>query len=423
MFSTAAKATSVDAIAASMNTMKICHGSKINMQEHDSWCKQTVRNPIVISVSEPETRGSYIKKYTTYAVRQDSSSGVRRRFSDFSWLHATLAGRYVGMLIPSMPEKVVYKSDACIRSRMRGLTIFVNQIMRSPYLRQDAAVVGFLGVADDTEWDHVKKSSSVLENAGVGHLKWMQCLMASVVPDDPDKFLVGIKRDVEHVEKCCADLSTSTKKIEEKCSALSKDISELHLVFNQWKNVEFNACDDKHTELNAILSTTTTTMAGWHDVQYHQPVIHDLMLHEGIKYIAAQVRDFKDILKQRDAALAQHDKVTKPTPAVGVSKTHSYFPRYVATEPTAADMEASASRHEHIASCITRALFFSEAKRIKSLKAQLLRDTMGPFACAEYHVAKRMATVWGNFMSAADISQTVLFDFVFMMEATEDDGT
>ncbi|RLO06216.1 hypothetical protein DYB28_003913, partial [Aphanomyces astaci] len=122
-----------------------------------AWCKQTVRNPIVISVSEPETRGSYIKKYTTYAVRQDSSSGVRRRFSDFSWLHATLAGRYVGMLIPSMPEKVVYKSDACIRSRMRGLTIFVNQIMRSPYLRQDAAVVGFLGVADDTEWDHVKK--------------------------------------------------------------------------------------------------------------------------------------------------------------------------------------------------------------------------------------------------------------------------
>ncbi|RHX96552.1 hypothetical protein DYB25_006600, partial [Aphanomyces astaci] len=283
-----------------------------------AWCKQTVRNPIVISVSEPETRGSYIKKYTTYAVRQDSSSGVRRRFSDFSWLHATLAGRYVGMLIPSMPEKVVYKSDACIRSRMRGLTIFVNQIMRSPYLRQDAAVVGFLGVADDTEWDHVKK------------------------------------------------------KLEEKCSALSKDISELHLVFNQWKNVEFNACDDKHTELNAILSTTTTTMAGWHDVQYHQPVIHDLMLHEGIKYIAAQVRDFKDILKQRDAALAsalsvqaQHDKVTKPTPAVGVSKTHSYFPRYVATEPTAADMEASASRHEHMASCITRALFFSEAKRIK----------------------------------------------------------
>ncbi|RHY91726.1 hypothetical protein DYB35_001550 [Aphanomyces astaci] len=278
------------------------------------WCKQTVRNPIVISVSEPETRGSYIKKYTTYAVRQGSSSGVRRRFSDFSWLHATLAGRYVGMLIPSMPEKVVYKSDACIRSRMRGLTIFVNQIMRSPYLRQDAAVVGFLGVADDTEWGHVKK------------------------------------------------------KLEEKCSALSKDISELHLVFNQWKNVEFNACDDKHTELNAILSTTTTTMAGWHDVQYHQPVIHDLMLHEGIKYIAAQVRDFKDILKQRDAALvssAQHDKVTKPTPAVGVPKTHSYFPRYVATEPTAADMEASASRHEHIASCITRALFFSEAKRIK----------------------------------------------------------
>ncbi|ETW00250.1 hypothetical protein H310_07639 [Aphanomyces invadans] len=403
MFTTATKTTSADAIAASMSTMKICQGSKINIHEHDTWCNHTVRNPIVISVSDPETRGSYIKKYTTYVVRQDSHPvSVRRRFSDFAWLHATLSGRYIGMLIPSMPEKVVYKSDACIRSRMRGLTIFLNQVMRSPYLRQDASVVGFLHVADDVEWGHVKKSSSVLENAGVGHLKWMQCLMSSVIPEDPDKFLVGIKRDVDHVEKCCVDIAAGTKKLEERCAAQSKDLSELHLMFNQWKNIEFNACDDKHSELNAILSTTTATIAGWHDAQYHQPVIHGLILHEGIKYIAAQVKDFKDILKQRDAALAQYDKATRPP--VAPPKATSYFPRYAA-EPSVAEIQASANRHEHVATCITRALFFSEAKRIKSLKAQLLRDAMGPFACAEYHVSKRMATVWSNFMSAADISQ------------------
>ncbi|RHY34419.1 hypothetical protein DYB32_001351 [Aphanomyces invadans] len=134
-------------------------------------------------------------------------------------------------------RKVVYKSDACIRSRMRGLTIFLNQVMRSPYLRQDASVVGFLHVADDVEWGHVKKAT-----------------------DCP--FLVGIKRDVDHVEKCCA----------------------------------------------------------------------------------------------------QYDKATRPP--VAPPKATSYFPRY-ATEPSVAEIQASANRHEHVATCITRALFFSEAKRIK----------------------------------------------------------
>ncbi|CAK4649164.1 hypothetical protein AeMF1_013038 [Aphanomyces euteiches] len=384
---------SMDAISASMCTMKLCRGSNFTIEDFEAWCNQTTKNPIVLTVSDPEIRGSYIKKHTTYAVRQENTM-VRRRYSDFEWLHATLSGRYIGMLVPSLPEKLVYKTEAYIRSRMRGLTIFINQVMLSPFLRHDVAVVAFLTIADDAEWDQAKKSSAVTENGGVGHLKWMQCLLNTDVPEDPDKFIVGIKRDVELIEKCCVDIGACTKRLGEKAAALSKDLSELHVLFNEWKNNEFNGCDDKDTTLNSLLSATTTTTAGWHDVHYHQPAIHELMLHEGIKYIVAQVKDFKDIFKQREAAMVQYEKSTKQTTPPKAS--------WYSSEPNPVEIEG---RYDHVINCINRALFFSEAKRFKTLKADLLRDTMGPFACAEHKVAKRLSSLWSNFLAAAEISQ------------------
>ncbi|KAF0695970.1 Aste57867_13242 [Aphanomyces stellatus] len=392
-----------DATTASMCAMKLCHGSKWSLPDHEDWCTQTTRNPIILTVSDPETKGSLLKKHTTYAVRQDNNNlTVRRRFSDFEWLQSTLAARYIGMVIPSLPEKNVYKTESFIRSRMRGLTIFLNQMMRSPYLRQDTSVVGFLTVLDDGEWDQVKKSTSVMENAGGGHLRWMQCLLNTDVPEDTEKFVVGIKRDVEQVEKVCMDIALCTKRLGDKCASLSKDVSEMHLLFNQWKNIEFNACDDKHEQLNAMLSTSTTMMGGWHDVHYHQPIVHDLMLHEGLKYIALQVKDFKEILKLRDSTIMQFEKNKQQ--ALSPQKANSIFAR---VEPTAAELEASAYRYEHTIGCINRALFFSEAKRLKALKTELLRETMGLFACAEYQVAKRMASMWSGFLAASEIDQKV----------------
>ena len=49
--------------------------------------------------------------------------------SDFEWLLQSLSSRYIGLLLPSLPEKKVMKNDGnMIRSRMRSLNIFVNQL-------------------------------------------------------------------------------------------------------------------------------------------------------------------------------------------------------------------------------------------------------------------------------------------------------
>jgi hypothetical protein len=63
------------------------------------------------------------------------------------------------MLIPSLPEKNVIKNEAFIQSRIRGLQMFLDSVMKSPYLRSDAAVHSFFTKREDTEWEVAKKVS------------------------------------------------------------------------------------------------------------------------------------------------------------------------------------------------------------------------------------------------------------------------
>lgn len=120
--------------------------------------EQTLRIPIRLTVSEPETRGSYLTKYTVYLVKQDPQNyKVRRRFSDFEWLQRTLMNRYIGIVVPSLPEKNVYKTESFIRSRMRALNLFLAHLVQVPYFTTDASVLAFTSVQDDKEWENAKK--------------------------------------------------------------------------------------------------------------------------------------------------------------------------------------------------------------------------------------------------------------------------
>lgn len=132
-----------------------------------SWRASAVREAVTVTVGAPETRGTYLKKYTSFLVAVDDGSGVRRRYSDFAWLRAVLHARYTGLLVPSLPDKTAAAAVAALRGqeeatlllrcRARGLTLFLSAVLASPYLRSDAAVQIFLSVADDVQWEASKK--------------------------------------------------------------------------------------------------------------------------------------------------------------------------------------------------------------------------------------------------------------------------
>jgi sorting nexin-8 len=132
-----------------------------------SWRASAAREAVAVTVGAPESRGAYLKKYTSFLVAVGDGGSVRRRYSDFAWLRAVLHARYTGLLVPSLPDKTAAAAVAALRGqeeaalllrcRTRGLTLFLSAVLASPYLRSDAAVQIFLSVADEVQWEAAKK--------------------------------------------------------------------------------------------------------------------------------------------------------------------------------------------------------------------------------------------------------------------------
>ena len=109
----------------------------------------------------------FSKSYVTYLiVTSPLNWKVRRRFSDFEWLHQTLVNNYNYCLIPSIPKKkknlnkiVSDKFDeAFLRKRSRKFTKFLSYLINDPILRNSKAVFDFLSIEKDEDFQKKKKT-------------------------------------------------------------------------------------------------------------------------------------------------------------------------------------------------------------------------------------------------------------------------
>ncbi|KAI9271716.1 hypothetical protein BDA99DRAFT_500821 [Phascolomyces articulosus] len=93
----------------------------------------------------PEKEG-FIFKHVNYVIEsQLRSSKVLRRYSDFYWLWETLLRRYPMRVVPNLPpKKLGGKDESFLEKRRKGLSRFINSIVRHPTLKCDEVVETFL---------------------------------------------------------------------------------------------------------------------------------------------------------------------------------------------------------------------------------------------------------------------------------------
>ncbi|KAL4108492.1 hypothetical protein PRIC1_000207 [Phytophthora ramorum] len=425
------------ALEASMRSVRMC-GANANsfvLEEHQRWCDETVRERVVLKVSAPEARGTYLQKHTTYLVTQEPrQEGVRRRFRDFEWLRAVLHARYVGLLVPSLPDKTttatVIKNDAFLQSRMRGLQRFLNDIMQSPYLRCDAAVASFLGEpGDEATWEAMRKETAVMDNAGEGHMRWLQRIMCEHIASSPDSEISVFKRHVEQRERLLGELAACAKRLADKSAAMAKDVNTLHAIFAGWQLAEtgtgsFVARNDAH--LVALLDKSTATISGWSQVESFQPAIYELLLLENIKYMLHQATAMKQLLVEREKAIVgESSPEHKPSPppsespaspptsgfsvASFTSAASSAASRFInAVEPPSLSVEEQRRRAHHTSELITRALMAEEMQRFRSETTTALENIMNHFSCAEAQLTKRSGSVWREFLKTSPVDPQAL---------------
>ena len=108
----------------------------------------------------------FSKSYATYLITTIPFGWkVRRRFSDFEWLHQILSQEYKYCLIPSIPKKkninklVIDKFDeAFLRKRSRKFERFLRYIINDPILKNINVVYEFLSVEKEEDFQNKKKS-------------------------------------------------------------------------------------------------------------------------------------------------------------------------------------------------------------------------------------------------------------------------
>jgi len=116
---------------------------------------------IKLEVCEPVTITSkegfgWTSTFTSYMIRLDTNhyafslpySEVRRRFSEFAWLHSKLAYHHPNKVVPPLPSKTfIYATKfngGVIEQRCLGLGKFLQRVMRSSVFLSDAALHYFL---------------------------------------------------------------------------------------------------------------------------------------------------------------------------------------------------------------------------------------------------------------------------------------
>lgn len=108
----------------------------------------------VIVVLMPEKEGVFMFQHHNYEISSlRRGSKVVRRYSDFVWLLDCLHKRYPFRILPLLPPKRVgvngshlSNDGAFIEKRRRGLSRFLNALVRHPILSQEQLVVMFLTV-------------------------------------------------------------------------------------------------------------------------------------------------------------------------------------------------------------------------------------------------------------------------------------
>lgn len=121
----------------------------------------------------PEREGVFMFRHVVYTLeghmpgRADKPFKVIRRYSDFLWLLECLVKRYPFRLLPVLPPKrltmdgnYLSSDSSFLERRRRGLSRFVNQLVKHPVLRTEQLVTMFLTV--DTELSVWRKQSNVV---------------------------------------------------------------------------------------------------------------------------------------------------------------------------------------------------------------------------------------------------------------------
>ncbi|KAI8335140.1 hypothetical protein BC941DRAFT_431363 [Chlamydoabsidia padenii] len=261
----------------------------------------------------PEREG-FIFKHVNYIVTsQKRSSIVLRRFSDFWWLMEILARRYPFRMLPNLPPKKLGGRDSVfLEKRRKGLSRFINAVVRHPTLRDDPVVTKFL--TEPSELAVWRKQYPPSAEDEYKRKQQDRDLMKSVIPhdlaDQIKKTRTSVGASIDHYVNLCFIMERTIRRMHGQAT----DYVRYSIALNSLAESEhrYHASECRHCQL---------IVRGYEKIAKHMQKESSILDNQvtisadGVVEHLKQVRDllvsFRELVDRKDRLAADNSDMIK----------------------------------------------------------------------------------------------------------------
>ena len=270
-------------------------------------CKKSERNEIsskfnlIITLSQPKvTEGSlFTKSFITYLVEtKPLGLQVRRRFSDFIWLHDILKSLYINCIIPQIVKKNYLRgiTDMVIQKRMRAIEKFLQEIINHPLLRNSQILYDFISIRDEKDFSLKKQAySKISYPTKAEHIKTLDGEVNISINKEKELLAERIKKTSENNENIMKKISKEYKYLNQQIQSVISKIKDINILWDDLYKKSANSLEGEI--ILGVYDSLAKFMEDWAKMQESQINLINVKLREYFRYIKNEYHSIKDYCK------------------------------------------------------------------------------------------------------------------------------
>ena len=272
---------------------------------------------VEITISDPLVNegGIFSKSYVTYLVKtKPFNFEVRRRFSDFEWLHNILMAQYVNCIIPPLFKKTSLKiisggnkDDLIINKRINIIDKFMKELITHPLLRNSQILYDFISIKDEKTFNNKKNIYNKLKTPQrVEEVKTLNGIMDIGVDKEKEQLAEKIKVISESNGDLMKKLTKEYKLLNTQIEEISKKMKDIAKIWDElYKKGESNSESEIILGLYDIMYKV---MEDWSNMEKNHVKLINLKIREYFRYMRYEYKSIREYYNTYDNAKNQYLK-------------------------------------------------------------------------------------------------------------------
>ena len=263
-----------------------------------------IENPL-IKVNSPEKKegGFFSSSYITYLITTNGLNlKVRRRYSDFVWLHQIIFDLYSYIIVPPVPKKKMGGDrfvDTFINKRMRYLDKFLNFLVANPIIKNSQLFYDFLSIEKEADFTKSKNNyQKIKPKTNIKEFCSANGKMNLGVKNEKEIYFQNIKDNTLNNQELLNKLNISLKQLKIQMDIFIQKIEEVTQIWEELFKNSTKYCD----EIN-IISTyeqMNKLFINWAESLKKQNNLLFVDVREYFKYIRNNYREMKHVAHNAD---------------------------------------------------------------------------------------------------------------------------